>query len=138
MNMTNLDEGAIRHLISIHEEAISQLKLQIAHRPSEPANKDEKFPPAVGFFRPSRDYPGDPTVDRPFVAIRYSVGQWYINRGGGAPSVPMTWDELLDWIGVAHWKTIAPLIPAERSNPNTGQNVGRRVVVSNRRIPEST
>ena len=30
MNMTNLDEGAIRHLISIHEEEISQLKLQIA------------------------------------------------------------------------------------------------------------
>lgn len=111
MKMSNLDDNAIRHLIEIHEEAISQLKLQITKRPAEPALTGETpYPPVVSFFRQCQDYPGDPAVDRPFVAIRYSGKQWFINRGGGAPSGPMTWDELLDWIGVSGWKSIQPMI----------------------------
>lgn len=111
MKMSNLDDNAIRHLIEIHEEAISQLKLQITKRPAEPAPTGETpYPPVVSFYRRTQDFPSDAPIDRPFVAIRYQEANWYVNRGGGAPSGPLTWDALLDWIGVSGWKSIQPMI----------------------------
>ncbi|AVO26054.1 hypothetical protein SEA_THUMB_77 [Mycobacterium phage Thumb] len=130
MNVTNLDEKAIRHLIDMHEDAIAQLKAQIATRPVEPAWRGE-FPPAVGFFRCCRDYPGDNAVDRPFVAIRYATGTWFINRGGGAPSGPLTWDQLLDWIEPSHWDTICHLARAEK--PRVGGDSERVITNPDKR-----
>lgn len=107
-----MDENQIRHLINMHKEAISQLELQIAERPVEPEYNKTNFPAVVGFYRLCQDYPTDHPADRPFVAIRYNDGNgWYLNRGGGAPSGPLTWDELLDWIEHSHWDSIRIMMP---------------------------
>lgn len=102
----NLSER-VRHLIELHEEAIATLKLQIADRPVEPLSDPTGFPPVVGF---TKVMPGlthdDPHVDTPFVAIRYSTGCWFLNRGAGATSQALSWDSLLDWIGADAWVTI--------------------------------
>lgn len=110
--MKNMSEKEIRNLIQLHEMAAGRLKLEISPRPTEPECRPE-FPPVVGFHRPMHgelSSADEPVVDTPFVAIRYANGCWFINRGGGAPSRPHSWDALLDWIGVDYWETIFTMV----------------------------
>lgn len=116
--MGHLDSKAIRHLIDFHREAIATLEAEIADRPAVPEPLGG-FPPVVRF---TRTMPGlqvsDPQVDRPFVAVGYAPDTWFINRGGGAPSGPLTWDSLLDWIGVENWNTVEQLCTARECGIN--------------------